>query len=436
MKTFIRTNSCSYRTRFCTGNEINRTRFERQQSCNLYRTQKSSSNTKYNQSGDEVDGIYLMERCEIIMSKAPKSLPASFNKMSPDEQPLLSDRTILHRFGIVNDKPGQKSSIFILHNYEGRPVLDEFGAELWTFQSSRKDGIVYNHHFLVNVKTDGPAAIMKISNYDEIVLLNNSFVPDLTHTDVRNLFHKVKIDGMTRFKLIIRRVVEVRSKKQWEWIDTSAVLAPDAFQKHDNYPTVEAPKVTQLPGDVYEMRTIQFFKIPGTQYYLDIKNESVVADVLTNTDADKTKRICKILRYSMKSDGLLHFTAALCSTINTRYIVVGQGNQIELDKNPMWFEVLNTGNNIQFKMKDMFLAFNSKTLKIEVGHSEYMFSEFPADEGLDHPDISVSIPSDNSSLCFDTRLSSSSNDIPACNSVPPSQALSIQYKRLLIRIAE
>ncbi|XP_045200117.2 uncharacterized protein LOC123554203 isoform X2 [Mercenaria mercenaria] len=336
----------------------------------------------------EIDTILAMETTEKCLKHAPNGVPASFTQTTPDSSPLPPKESVLHVFGLRHNKePDQKSTIYIPHKNADKPIGDEFGADVWTYQTVQKDGTIYYQHFFVNVKHDGPAAKMKIHDNDEIVLLNTIFVPNFTHTKVLNLFHLVKVDGKTRFELVLRRLEKVGSKKEWEWIDTSAILAPDHRHDVDTYPEVEKPKLKKLKSNEYAVKSFHYYKVPGTQCYLDIEHNAVVASVFTDTDADKTKIICRIDQYKFnKETGKIEFTAALCSEKMSKYIVVGTDRQIKVDDNPMWFEMTTILPNIMFKINGLFLACNTETHRIETHDTEYMFEEVPIKGGIDHPD--------------------------------------------------
>ncbi|XP_045200116.2 uncharacterized protein LOC123554203 isoform X1 [Mercenaria mercenaria] len=346
---------------------------------------------------DESDEIIPNECTDIISKKRPRSVDkrwASSSLGSYIGEHLLKYGTVKRRNSLPDKlrrassiEPDQKSTIYIPHKNADKPIGDEFGADVWTYQTVQKDGTIYYQHFFVNVKHDGPAAKMKIHDNDEIVLLNTIFVPNFTHTKVLNLFHLVKVDGKTRFELVLRRLEKVGSKKEWEWIDTSAILAPDHRHDVDTYPEVEKPKLKKLKSNEYAVKSFHYYKVPGTQCYLDIEHNAVVASVFTDTDADKTKIICRIDQYKFnKETGKIEFTAALCSEKMSKYIVVGTDRQIKVDDNPMWFEMTTILPNIMFKINGLFLACNTETHRIETHDTEYMFEEVPIKGGIDHPD--------------------------------------------------
>ncbi|XP_045200118.2 uncharacterized protein LOC123554204 [Mercenaria mercenaria] len=134
--------------------------------------------------------------------------------------------------------------------------------------------------------------------------------------------------------------------------------------------------ITEGTEGLSEIKTVHYYKVPATEYFLDIKHGTVVADKLVQNEGDETKQICKILRYGMDS-GQLQFKAALYSETTSKYIVIGQDNQILLDDNPMWFEAVTYTCFIMFKKNDMYLAYDNETRQIVAANSEFKFEELP-----------------------------------------------------------
>lgn len=384
---------------------------------------------------DESDEIVTSECVDIITEKIPKPVDRRWARNSLESnigKHLYKTGTVKRRSNSLPDiftrhkhiKPNYTSTIYILHEHADTEFGDEFGAELWTF-ITQQGRTVYKQHFLVDVKPGGPAAKMKISSNDELVLLNGRFVPDLDHGEVLNLFKNVTVDGRTRFKLVLRRLVQERSKKEWEWIETSAVLSPDSPRDKDKYPEVKAEKCNVIRSNIFEEEEVCWFKTSNKQqHYLDIKNNSVVANVMTGTDTDKSKRIKKKVRiHIMPGKTQPGMTAALFCEINSKYIVINK-DQVSLDETPMYFDIGQTSDNIFFKNSDKYLACNPTNLKIETSYNEYMFEEFPADgnDQVDHCKLMTCLTSGNDpSICTDssfssTRRNSCINDVKSNNS--------------------
>ncbi|XP_045200542.2 uncharacterized protein LOC123554445 isoform X2 [Mercenaria mercenaria] len=271
-------------------------------------------------------------------------------------------------------KPEKKSHILIPHNRADKPEGDDFGAYLCTFKDKLKDGSVYYRHFLVDIDDAGPADQMKIDNNDEMVLLNENFVPELTHNEVLALFRDVKVDGISRFTLVLRRV---RAKK-WEWIETSAILAPD---KHtDDHPVVERVEFKELRGERIEVpKSKHLYKVPGTQQYLDICDGKVSIDTLKHDDSDRTKIITKRAKYWQDDGDQIHinFAAALCDEEMKWYIGIDR-DKVVLKREPVWFKMIKVGSKIRFQFNKRYLGYDLENDEVKPEVSQCVFAELPA----------------------------------------------------------
>ncbi|XP_045200547.2 uncharacterized protein LOC123554447 [Mercenaria mercenaria] len=271
-------------------------------------------------------------------------------------------------------KPDQKSDILIQHNSADRLEGDEFGAHLCTFKDKLKDGSIYNRHFLVDIETGGTVYQMKIDNNDEIVLLNEEFVPELTHNEVLALFRGVKVDGISRFTLVLRRV---RTKK-WEWIETSAILAPDRHT--DDHPFVERVEFKELRGEKIEVpKSKHLYKVPGTQQYLDICDGKVSIDTLKHDDSNRTKIITKRAKYWQDGGDQIHINfAAALSDEEMKWYIGFDRDKIVLKREPVWFKMIKVGSKFRFKFNKKYLGYDLENGEVKPEVSQCVFAELPA----------------------------------------------------------
>ncbi|XP_045200528.2 uncharacterized protein LOC123554442 [Mercenaria mercenaria] len=298
------------------------------------------------------------------------------------------------------EAPDEETRIVILHEN----IKEEFEATLRTYERRQKDGSRYYRHFLIDILENGPAGLMRIEDYDELLVLDDDEVPDKSHNEVLGLFRNVKVDGQTRFALVIRR----KPTRKWIWIETSAILAPGSPPISEGQPVVEKAKFKKSDNKYVEMTTKNRYKIRGTQLFLDIKNQQVTADVASGTVNDSTKIICKHERYWQDCEGQVYFDAALCDESGKNYIGVGSKNEIIVKNEPEWFQMQKTASDIKFKVKekDLYLGYNRQHDQVDAQPSEFFFEEIPGDVELPKP-RSQSPSSDNVSS---SRSSASSDD--------------------------
>ncbi|XP_060604318.1 uncharacterized protein LOC132757143 [Ruditapes philippinarum] len=267
--------------------------------------------------------------------------------------------------------PEQETQIIIWYDEK----QEDFEATLQTYKTFEKNGDIVYRHFLVNVSKTGPAGQMRIENYDEILVMNEEGVPDKTHDEVVGIFNKVKVDGRTRFCLVLRR----KPTGKWVWIETSAVLAPESTRLPDNQPIVEKTKFQSLDNNYIESATNNRYKISGTQRYLAIRDQRVMTSVLTDTDNTDANMMCKVQRYWQDGEGRVYFQAALCDEKRRNFIGVDREKNIIVKNEPEWFDISELGSEVQFKIDDLYLGYNEQEDQVDAQPSAYLFQEIPGE---------------------------------------------------------
>lgn len=320
----------------------------------------------------EIDAIYIRNSHVCHLAELP-GIPHDYVdtcKQSPAVSEVKCFCAILKR----SKRPDAESGIRIPHSKADTPEGDDFGALLGTFEEKRKDRGVYYRHILVKVNPHGPAAQMRLETNDELVLINGDFTPYETHEETLGLFRDVKVDGKTRFTLVIRRLDE---DKEWEWIETSAILSPD--KDHEHLPDVKPVAYKQVRSEQIEVPKAEYlYKAPGTQKYLDICDGKVSIDILNGSDTDRTKIIWKRAKYWMDNDGHIDYAAALKDITETWYIGVNEQSQIVLCKEPVWFKMIKQGSKVRFQFKETYLGYDCTSGHVKASVDTCVFEELPA----------------------------------------------------------
>ncbi|XP_060607574.1 uncharacterized protein LOC132759760 [Ruditapes philippinarum] len=147
--------------------------------------------------------------------------------------------------------------------------------------------------------------------------------------------------------------------------------------------SVEEPSVEVVKdeNELHKIESVNFYQIPGTTLYVDIKDGIVTAGPLSGNEEDKSKRIHKVLHIETSLDQTIHLKVALFSESCSKYIVVRNGNRVELGDSAMWYAAHRNGDSIMFQTtdqsgSDMFLAFDAESRRIVTQPSEFRFSEF------------------------------------------------------------
>ncbi|XP_053404059.1 uncharacterized protein LOC123555504 isoform X2 [Mercenaria mercenaria] len=266
--------------------------------------------------------IFTSQIKEWTLPGAPNQVPTNYEDMSPSKMP--TEKRSIYCVTSNRQKPDQQTNIFIPHKYTDKPEGDDFGAQLCTYIEHLEYGKIYYRHFFEKVEPHQPASDMRIQVDDELVLLHGVFVPAMPHMNMLNLFRHVKVDGKTRFSLIIRRKL---TKQKWEWIETNAVLSP---KKRKVSPAVADLKYEELEGDKTDYRPMSkhLYKVSGTDKYIDICDGKARIGFM-NDGSNKTKIIWKHPRFlQVDTEGHIDFATTLCDLTKKWYIAIDQKDQI------------------------------------------------------------------------------------------------------------
>lgn len=367
------------------------------------------------QDNDESDVITVNDTRCLMRNTQPDCIDGSCSWAtdswnSPVEEKLIKYGTldVPRPYSLIpwisNEKHDSNSKILIPHPNADSLDGDSFGARIVTYNITPKDGHPYYQHFFEEVNAKGPAVKMKIQEWDELVFLNSAFTPSLNNADVLNLFHHVKVDGKSRLDLIIRRIIinkrdgEKKSTNRlgakklndiYEWIETSAVLAPVEIHFADlnsDRIKVENEKCHTVNQDGFEPFVCRY-KVQGSQLFLDIRETGVEFHVITDTDADKTMCITTNVRVHANTDpGDPHvsFEAALSDVTRTRFIGMNDDNNIVLMNTPFWFEMVGV-SEVSFSRNNRYFACNRVTGSAETKTCKYTFIKI-IPKCHDHPD--------------------------------------------------
>lgn len=304
---------------------------------------------------------------------------------------------------VYNGPPKQtrliaKKRIHIPHWSYGRLEEDEFGASLYTFEDTVRDGVKYYRHYLEKIKPDSPAEKMGIEEKDEIVLLLGCFVPDKKQQNVLKLFHKIKVDGKTRFVMVIRR-----RRVKWVWLELSAILAPE--METEQYPIVEKPESKTLSSNSHELsETPRFYKVPGSELYLQINNGIVSVDVM-NGRTDETKVIWK-REYVYQAGGTedFKFEASLADETKKLYVTIDRNKNIVLDSKPQLFQLFVLGDKVRFRANDTYLGCDRAAKQVKAQVSNCEFQEFPVQSSFPLKRSRVELTNDDKVDCIDGTM--------------------------------
>ncbi|XP_045200532.2 uncharacterized protein LOC123554444 isoform X2 [Mercenaria mercenaria] len=363
--------------------------------CNTNNTEnKTAGHCKTNSENKadipEMDTIYTKQLQEWKLPSVPNEVPQDYADMSPRKLPT-EQRVKYCGMSLKRQKPDQQTKILIPHKYADKPEGDDFGAALCTYIDHLEYGKIYYRHFFEKVEPAQPASEMKIKDDDELVSVNDFFVPVLPHTEVLNLFHHVKVDGKTRLSLVIRRKL---SKQKWEWIETSAVLAPE---KEKNPPAVTDLWYNEVEGDkpIERPMSKQLYKIPGTVKYIEIRDGKVQIGIM-NDGNNRTMIIWKRTKFwQVDSEGHINFASTLCDVTKQWFIAIDQNDQIVVQRAPVWFKIFKVGSKIRFQFHELYLGYDLENNKLKAQVTDCLFEELPAPSVDAVDDVSASQKVDN-----------------------------------------
>ncbi|KAH3809762.1 uncharacterized protein LOC127833535 isoform X2 [Dreissena polymorpha] len=277
-------------------------------------------------------------------------IPEDFIDCKPSQQPS-APRGILFK---TNPKPGQSSEILIPHEYQTDTDLgDFFGATLCTYSQKSGSNIEYQH-ILTDIKEGFPAKSMRICEGDELVLIGETFTPAQDHDAVINTFKDiVKVDGTSRFALVLRKLETQNKKRCWYWYETSAILAPD--HKGHRSPDVLQPHCAAVDEKRYVHQIV--YEIPCDSSLYMFIDESGIRAVHTEAN-DHSVYVNKIILVSFTPKGFT-LQKALCGKDNTSYVRMDEQKNVCIGTEPTWFdEGKHVGNDDSFGTNGHYMVFD------------------------------------------------------------------------------
>ncbi|XP_052783990.1 uncharacterized protein LOC128219886 isoform X2 [Mya arenaria] len=253
-------------------------------------------------------------------------------------------------------KPDEVSQILIPHKLQTDTECgDYFGASLATY---RIEGSRFFRHRLVEIKDGYPAQKMKIQDGDDLVYVNSTFVPELNHTAVLNLFHHdVPVDGKTRLTLIL---LHKKDNKKRQWYQTSAILMPDPrHHKGEIHPEIRNEEYKELESG-FERHHKFRYTISGTALYMSIGHTGVCGINITQGGSpDPTL----VWRHEKTEDApppyYISRKWALGAIDGQSFICLQNDRVTVVDKidHATWFDnTINIGTDVWFGVHDIYLA--------------------------------------------------------------------------------
>lgn len=227
-----------------------------------------NNNTSLSGHDLEDDTLHSLDATQKILPNAPDSVPGNFPRVKLEKGRRRGCLAIC----CTQQPSEEKSTVFIQHFRATDSCLgDKFGADIETVHQPDKTG--YYRHYLTDIENGGVAYHMKIRPRDQLVMLNEFFVPDLNHEDVIGLFSKVPVDSHTKLTLILLRFCP--DKRQWEWISSSALLVPEYLKE----PIVRNLQYEESFGRSTEDKHMCRLNVDGTELYLTLSDGKVMAEV-------------------------------------------------------------------------------------------------------------------------------------------------------------
>ncbi|KAH3836639.1 uncharacterized protein LOC127879180 [Dreissena polymorpha] len=344
-----------------------------------------------NSSDDEADALCASNVLDKRIDPSQKHIPEDYVDGSPRTLPSAT-RGIFFK---SEPKPYQKSVILIPHaDQTDTKAGDYFGATLYTYTrpSGKKYKFQYQH--LLKDITDGhPAKKMRISEEDELVMIDKTFTPDLNHTEVLNSFHhEVKVDGKTRFCLVLRQID--KKKSSMDWYETSAILHPDPISHHqDASPIAEQVECVKLGPNPKPKRLPPkqiVFSIYDCSLYMFI-DQSGIHGVPIERDDDSiyVNKIVEVLFNPLRCK------AALYGMDGTSYVQVDDQSNIRISGESMctWFGCKTQGSTNEFYVDGLFLSFDKIEKNFVMSSSNggpncatYTPKDVKRVSGSDHPE--------------------------------------------------
>ncbi|KAL3848395.1 hypothetical protein ACJMK2_019253 [Sinanodonta woodiana] len=266
------------------------------------------------------------------------------------------------------------SQIKIGHLLQDHALGDDFGAEVESHPYKDKDHNGYFLHFFTNIEPNSVAQHLTLREYDELVFLNDEFVPSLTHDELIAKFKSLPVDSHTPLKLIIRRVKQGHDikEKEFQWIRIQAILVPE----YDKEPgtIVKECHTEHLKSAPNGTSTI-YLKLQDSSKYMSIQNHRIGACFLQASESDITTHITMNWRIFVSSQNVpqTYFLASLSSD-HMEYVSVN-GQEVNLAEQPFEFMYSKEGGFRSFKVKDKYLGYDGDTITLK--SQPYKFEAFP-----------------------------------------------------------
>ncbi|KAK3602136.1 hypothetical protein CHS0354_036877 [Potamilus streckersoni] len=268
-----------------------------------------------------------------------------------------------------------RSQIKIEHHLQDHALGDDFGAEIESYPYKDKYHNDYFLHFFINIEQKSVAQNLTLREYDELVLLNDEFVPSMTHDELIAEFKALPVDSHTPLKLIIRRMQQREhdvKEIKFQWIKIQAILVPE----YDREPrTIVTECHTELLSSAPSGTATMCLRLQDSSKYMSIQNHVIGTCLLQGDESDNTARITMNWRIlvSPQSAQQTYFLASLCSNQN-EYVSVKE-QEVHLAEQPFEFTYSKDGGLKLFKVKDKYLGYDDDTITLR--SQPYKFDAFP-----------------------------------------------------------
>lgn len=290
-------------------------------------------------------------------------------------------------FACFSIKPGHstnplRSQIKIGHPLQDHVLGDDFGAEIESHPYKDQFHDSYFLHFFTNIEQNSVAQHLTLREYDELVLLNDEFVPNMTHDELVAKFKALPVDSHTQLKLIIRRIQKKHDKKEteYQWIQIQAILVPE----YDREPsTIVKECHTELLESAPSGTTTMCLKLQDSSKYMSIHNHIIGTCLLQGDESDNIAHITLNWRIVVSSQSApqTYFLASLFSDQNGYVSVKDQ--EVNLTEQPFEFMYSKEGGLTSFRVKDKYLGYNGDTIALK--SQPFKFEAFPAMNLKFHP---------------------------------------------------
>ncbi|XP_052795691.1 uncharacterized protein LOC128228427 [Mya arenaria] len=234
----------------------------------------------------------------------------------------------------------------------------DFGAALTTECKNKKDvnKLKTYKHFFSNVKEGSVAQQLQLDNDDEIITIEDEFVPNDKHKAVLGYFAKEQTDGHRRLHLIVRREIrdgsvccyEISAQLSRVSVDrTHSVVRAQNTRLTLNRPTEDMPLKIQVE---------HMYRVKGTDQYMQVTPTAATANHLLGNDMDK--RVIKISK--LEITGRPFLKVALASYDRKWYIGVTDGENVGVTNTETWFTQIKRGTEVMFLYNGKVLAYDKR----------------------------------------------------------------------------